>query len=66
MKFATKCTVQGRQLVCLLLLLFGISTLGYAQISVNGTVTSAQDGNPLPGVNVLEKGTLNGTSTDAD
>ena len=56
----------GRQLFCMLLFLFGISTLGFAQITVTGTVTSAQDGNPLPGVNVLEKGTLNGTSTDAD
>lgn len=34
------------------------------QISVSGTVTDNK-GVPLPGVNVLEKGTTNGTSTDA-
>ena len=34
------------------------------QIMVKGTVTSGDDGNPLPGVNVLEKGTAHGTVTD--
>jgi TonB-linked SusC/RagA family outer membrane protein len=34
-------------------------------ITVKGTVTD-EDGGVLPGVNVLEKGTTNGTSTDAD
>lgn len=39
----------------------------YAQnITVSGTVTSAEDGSALPGVNVLVKGTANGTATDAD
>ncbi len=33
--------------------------------TVTGTVTSADDGSGLPGVNVLEKGTSNGTVTDA-
>ncbi len=32
--------------------------------TINGTVTSADDGSPLPGVAVLVKGTTNGTSTD--
>lgn len=57
---------MARQFFCLLLLMFGISALGYAQITVTGTVTSAQNKNPLPGVNVLEKGTLNGTSTNSN
>jgi len=39
---------------------------GYAQQSVTGKVTSSDDGSTLPGVNVLEKGTTNGTVTDAD
>ncbi|HMG88473.1 MAG TPA: carboxypeptidase-like regulatory domain-containing protein, partial [Chryseolinea sp.] len=34
--------------------------------TVTGTVTSADDGSGLPGVNVLEKGTSNGTVTDAN
>jgi TonB family protein len=33
---------------------------------VSGRVTSSEDGTPLPGVNVVIKGTANGTSTDAD
>ena len=38
---------------------------GYAQKSVTGTVTDEQ-GQSLPGVNVVEKGTTNGTITDMD
>jgi TonB-dependent starch-binding outer membrane protein SusC len=34
--------------------------------TVSGRVTSIEDNTPLPGVNILEKGTLNGTVTDAD
>lgn len=33
---------------------------------VKGTVTSSEDGEPLPGVNVIEKGTTNGVVTDMD
>ena len=44
------------------------SSLGlYAQsFSVSGTVTSQEDGLPLPGVNVLVEGTNNGAVTDFD
>ena len=35
-------------------------------VSVSGTVTDATAGTPLPGVNVIIKGTSNGTSTDFD
>jgi TonB-linked SusC/RagA family outer membrane protein len=34
--------------------------------SISGRVTSVEDNSPLPGVNILEKGTVNGTVTDAD
>lgn len=34
--------------------------------TVSGRVTSGDDGSPLPGVNVLIKGTTMGTSTDAE
>ncbi|MBI1769377.1 MAG: TonB-dependent receptor [Bacteroidetes bacterium] len=44
-----------------------ISSFGYAQqIAVSGKVTSADDGSPVPGANVLEKGTSNGSVTDAN
>ncbi len=33
---------------------------------VSGKVTSTEDGTALPGVNVVLKGTTNGTVTDAD
>lgn len=51
-----------------LLLLFFIFTLtAFAQeVTVTGTVTSADDNFPLPGVNVIIQGTTNGTSTDFD
>ncbi|WP_373516797.1 SusC/RagA family TonB-linked outer membrane protein [Pricia sp.] len=39
----------------------------YAQdATVTGTVSFADDGSPLPGVNVIVKGTTNGTVTDFD
>ncbi|HRJ31065.1 MAG TPA: carboxypeptidase-like regulatory domain-containing protein [Cyclobacteriaceae bacterium] len=34
-------------------------------ILLNGVVTAAEDGSPLPGVNVFLKGTAKGTTTDA-
>lgn len=34
--------------------------------TVSGTVTSGEDGNTLPGVNVIVKGTSSGVSTDLD
>lgn len=37
-----------------------------AAITVQGRVTDAEKGEGLPGVNVLVKGTTNGTTTDAD
>ena len=54
-----------KQLSCLLMLLifFGLSGFGQ-QITVKGTVTAAIDGATLPGANVQEKGTANGSATD--
>lgn len=48
----------------LLLVLFVPFLLFSQDVKLNGTVKSASE--VLPGVNVLEKGTNNGTSTDAD
>lgn len=41
------------------------SSVLFAQIQVKGTITDAAR-NPLIGVNVIEKGTTNGTVTDLD
>jgi TonB-dependent starch-binding outer membrane protein SusC len=56
---------QIRRLLSLFLLL--VATLAYGQSrTVTGNVTSGDDGSPLPGVSIVEKGTTNGTVTDAD
>src|SRR5258708_14158660 len=51
-------------IVFLLMLL--VSTAWAQTRTVSGKVTSSEDGTPLPGVNVVQKGTTNGTTTDAD
>src|SRR5690554_8094884 len=46
-------------------LLIGMSMTSWAQTTITGTVVD--EGNvPLPGATVLEKNTLNGTTTDFD
>ncbi len=42
------------------------SFAAHAQRSLTGRVTSSEDQSPLPGVNIIVKGTTNGTITDAD
>lgn len=50
-------------IMCAMVMTWG----AYAQeITVSGRVTSSEDGSALPGVNVILKGTANGTATDAD
>jgi TonB-linked SusC/RagA family outer membrane protein len=46
-------------------LCFCLTHVLLAQGVVSGKVTSASGGEPLPGVNVIAKGTSNGTTTDA-
>ena len=53
-----------RNLTVLLMLL--CLTAAAQERTVSGKVTSADDGSAVPGVNVLEKGTSNGTTTDMD
>lgn len=48
-----------------MLLVFG-TLVSFAQQSVSGKVTAADDGSGIPGVNILEKGTSNGTVSDSD
>ncbi|MBQ4819120.1 TonB-dependent receptor [Aquimarina sp. MMG016] len=50
-----------KKLTLILLSLF--TSWCFAQQTVTGTVTDS-DGTPLPGVNIIEKGTDNGTTTD--
>jgi TonB-linked SusC/RagA family outer membrane protein len=54
-----------RILLVLLPLLLSIAASGQ-QTEVTGTVTSAEDGLPIPGANIVVEGTTRGTSTDAD
>ena len=44
--------------------LFLMASAIYSQTTINGTVVDANG--PVPGANVLEKGTSNGTTTDFD
>ncbi|WP_316840539.1 SusC/RagA family TonB-linked outer membrane protein [Pedobacter gandavensis] len=53
-------------LKCMAVLLLSVITItAYAQQKVTGTVTE-KSGLPIPGVSVTEKGSKNGTSTNAD
>ena len=47
------------------LLVFG-TLVSFAQQTVSGKVTSSDDGSGIPGVNILEKGSSNGTVSDSD
>ena len=49
-----------------LFLLFMLPMSFFAQNSVSGTVTETATGMPVPGANVIVKGTSNGTITDFD
>ncbi len=42
------------------------TSLLWAQRTVTGKITSSEDGSPVPGANILEKGTSNGAITDID
>ncbi|HEX6225836.1 MAG TPA: von Willebrand factor type A domain-containing protein [Chryseolinea sp.] len=46
-------------------MLFSLGFTPQQSRTITGKVTSADDGNGIPGVNVLVKGTKNGTTTDA-
>ena len=54
---------MSKRLITVLLVLLAFGAQAFAQSSVSGKVTD-QSGEPLVGVNVLVKGTTNGTMTD--
>ena len=53
-------------LMGLCITLGSVSIISAQNITVQGTVTAADDGSPLPGATVLVKDTTTGTSTDFD
>ncbi|MCU0397533.1 MAG: TonB-dependent receptor plug domain-containing protein [Cyclobacteriaceae bacterium] len=55
-----------RHLLSTVVLVFAFSVVLAQERTVSGRVTSAEDGSPLPGVNVVLKGSTVGTATDAD
>tara|TARA_R110002050_G_scaffold110363_1_gene222445 strand:+ start:24672 stop:27581 length:2910 start_codon:yes stop_codon:yes gene_type:complete len=50
----------------LFFLFFFVPIALFAQTSIKGTITEQSTSIPLPGVNVIIKGTINGTATDFD
>lgn len=56
---------KARKIVFLSLFLVMSVSMMFAQVRITGTVTDAGR-DPLIGVNVIEKGTMNGTVTDTD
>jgi TonB-dependent starch-binding outer membrane protein SusC len=60
----TKLYLSIRRYMVVFLLLGSIAS--FAQRTITGRVTASDDGSPIPGVNILEKGTSNGTATDAN
>src|SRR5690349_8738062 len=57
-------TLPSQALLIVLMTL--ASATAWAQTSVTGIITSGEDASPLPGVNILVKGTSAGTISDSD
>ena len=53
-------------LLALVVALFAPFAMMAQAMNVSGTVTSSEDGLPMPGVSIIVVGTTNGTSTDFD
>jgi TonB-linked SusC/RagA family outer membrane protein len=49
-----------------LFMVFVTGAMAQGPITVSGTVTDTETQTPVPGVNIVEKGTRNGTTTDFD
>lgn len=56
----------NHRLILLVCGIFLTGILNAQQVTVSGKVTDANDGTSIPGVNILEKGTTNGTVTDIE
>jgi TonB-linked SusC/RagA family outer membrane protein len=55
-----------RKTQLLVILIFIFQQFTFSQITITGTITSADDGMGLPGAAVYVKGTTNGTTADVD
>ncbi|TAJ12726.1 SusC/RagA family TonB-linked outer membrane protein [Marinilabiliaceae bacterium JC017] len=64
MKKGTKWFQRGFLVVSMLCLSIGITLA--QNVNISGSVSSAEDNQPIPGVSVVQKGTTNGTITDID
>lgn len=61
--------LKNKRLIVTVLLFFSLAltaSIAQAQFSVTGKVVSSEDQSPIPGVNILIKGTTNGTITDVN
>lgn len=65
-KFSTLQPMLWRPVYILALLLLFLAPEALAQVTVSGTVTAANTGEPLAGVNIREQGTTTGTTTNGD
>lgn len=53
-------------LLLLMFVLLAVAWEAQAQVSVSGKIISGEDSSPIPGANVIIKGTITGTISDAD
>jgi TonB-linked SusC/RagA family outer membrane protein len=60
-----KIRVQPKRLLGIIMILFSVIQLRAQTKTISGTITSAEDGTPLPGISVIVEGAASGTSTDA-
>lgn len=58
MKKFSKCLMMFVVLIC--------TAIGFSQGTITGTIIGSDMNEPLPGANVIEKGTTNGTTTNFD
>ncbi|MCQ2215076.1 MAG: TonB-dependent receptor [Bacteroidales bacterium] len=61
-----KSLTSFRKGLAMLVLMVCVSTLSWAQSQISGVVKDAATDDPIPGVNVVVKGTTTGTITDFD
>ncbi len=59
-----KLSIYRKKSVLLFFLGVFIWQMSFAQIKISGTITSAADKTPLPGVNIVVKGTTSGVQSD--
>ncbi|NDV58966.1 VWA domain-containing protein [Bacteroides sp. 519] len=53
-------------MIAVAILLMAMNSVMAQKITVTGIVSDASDGNPMPGLNIVEMGTSNGVLTDVD